>query len=71
MSDLLIGLGKSEAKKPSEHVDELAPSPEDEAMDEFLDAHERGDRKSAREALRSVIRICSMDRENYSDEEGT
>jgi hypothetical protein len=69
--DLLLGLEKRDAKKPSEKVEELAPTPYDEAADEFFEAHAKGDRKAARDALRSVIRICSMQDENHSDEEGT
>lgn len=72
MTDLLLGLEREESRKPSERVEQLAPSPEDEAMDEFFDAHERGDRKAAREAFRSAVRICVMQgSENSTDEEGT
>jgi hypothetical protein len=69
MSDLLIGLEKAETKKPSERVEELAPTPEDEAMDEFFDAYKSGDNKAAKAALKSVIRICSMQNDYSNDGE--
>ena len=67
--DLLMGLDKAEAKQPSEHVEELAPTPEDEALNEFFDAHEKGDRAGAREAFKSAVRICMMSQDYDNEKE--
>jgi hypothetical protein len=67
---LLMGLGR---RKPEAGADddigEPEPSPSEEALDEFMREFKAGNHSGAKEALRSAIRICSMERSSEAEED--